>query len=239
MIAVVKVALPLPTMVCVPGVSGVKCTTQPCPTDRPVVPAGRPKRLSAGRTMFISRVSTSFTGTEWPSTVTDGAVCTSACSAQARNSASVVRFGSSNVLHSFEDATTRILVPGFTVHDGTPLGPNGATVPPRFQHANAAPPLPNEFWADGVSSTLLAQLLRADLLPEAWIAPPQVRQLRALLRHRASLVRLGTQQRNRIHAVAADHGYDRSASYWTGPGRGWLAEPGPAAGVAGDRHGLP
>ena len=39
-----------------------------------------------------------------------------------------------------------------------------------------------------------------------------------------SLVRLGTQLRNRIHAVAADHGYDRSASYWTGPGRGWLAE---------------
>jgi transposase len=38
------------------------------------------------------------------------------------------------------------------------------------------------------------------------------------------LVRLGTQLRNRIHAVAADHGYDRSASYWTGPGRGWLAE---------------
>ena len=51
-----------------------------------------------------------------------------------------------------------------------------------------------------------------------------MRQLRALLRHRASLVRVGTQQRNRIHAVAADHGYDRSASYRTGPGRGWLAE---------------
>jgi transposase len=51
-----------------------------------------------------------------------------------------------------------------------------------------------------------------------------VRQLRALLRHRASLVRLGTQLRNRIHAVAADHGYDRAASYWTGPGRGWLSE---------------
>jgi transposase len=92
---------------------------------------------------------------------------------------------------------------------------------------------------DKVDAAILAQLLRADLLPEAWIAPPQVRQLRALLRHRASLVRVGTQQRNRIHAVAADHGYDRSASYWTGPGRGWLAEPGPAAGVAGDRYGLP
>ena len=75
-----------------------------------------------------------------------------------------------------------------------------------------------------VDAAILAQLLRADLLPEAWIAPPAVRQLRALLRHRASLVRLGTQLRNRIHAVAADHGYDRTGSYWTGPGRGWLAE---------------
>ena len=77
---------------------------------------------------------------------------------------------------------------------------------------------------DKVDAAILAQLLRADLLPEAWIAPAEVRQLRALIRHRISLVRLGTQLRNRIHAVAADHGYDRSASYWTGPGRGWLAE---------------
>jgi transposase len=77
---------------------------------------------------------------------------------------------------------------------------------------------------DKVDAAILAQLLRADLLPEAWIAPPPVRQLRAQLRHRASLVRLGTQLRNRIHAVAADHGYDRTGSYWTGPGRGWLAE---------------
>jgi len=77
---------------------------------------------------------------------------------------------------------------------------------------------------DKVDAAILAQLLRADLLPEAWIAPPDVRQLRAVLRHRTSLVRLGTRLRNRIHAVAADHGYDRPASYWTGPGRGWLAE---------------
>ena len=76
----------------------------------------------------------------------------------------------------------------------------------------------------GPGAAILAQVLRADLLPEAWLAPAKVRHLRALLRHRVSLVRLGTQLRNRIHAVAADHGYDRSASYWTGPGRGWLAE---------------
>ena len=76
---------------------------------------------------------------------------------------------------------------------------------------------------DKAGAATLAQLLRADLLPEAQLAPAEVRQLRALLRHRAGLVRLGTQQRNRIHAVVADFGYDRSGSYLSGPGRGWLA----------------
>jgi transposase len=69
----------------------------------------------------------------------------------------------------------------------------------------------------------LAQLLRADLLPEAWIAPPATRQLRALLRHRAQLVRLRTLLRNRIHAVLAGHGQDRPGGCWSGPGRAWLA----------------
>jgi transposase len=76
---------------------------------------------------------------------------------------------------------------------------------------------------DKVDAAILAQLLRADLLPEAWIAPPAVRQLRALLRHRAQLVRLRTLLRNRIHAVLADHGHDRPGGCWSGPGRPWLA----------------
>jgi len=76
---------------------------------------------------------------------------------------------------------------------------------------------------DKVDAATLAQLLRADLLPEAWIAPPEVRQLRALLRHRVQLVRLRTLLRNRIHAVLADHGHGRPAGCWSGPGRQWLA----------------
>ena len=64
-----------------------------------------------------------------------------------------------------------------------------------------------------MDAAILAQLLRADLLPGAWIARADVRQLRALIWHRISLVRLGTQLRSRIHVVAAGHGYDRSASY--------------------------
>ncbi len=76
---------------------------------------------------------------------------------------------------------------------------------------------------DKVDAATLAQLLRADLLPEAWIAPPAVRQLRAMLRHRTQLVRLRTLLRNRIHAVLADHGHGRPEGCWSGPGRQWLA----------------
>src|SRR5437667_10295618 len=77
---------------------------------------------------------------------------------------------------------------------------------------------------DKVDAATLAQLLRADLLPEAWIAPPPVRQLRALLRHRVALVRLRTLLRNRIHAIVADYGHDRPVGvYWSGPGRAWAA----------------
>jgi transposase len=75
---------------------------------------------------------------------------------------------------------------------------------------------------DKVDAATLAQLLRADLLPEAWIAPLEVRQQRALLRHRCQLVRLRTMLRNRVHAILADHGEDRAGSYFTAPGRAWL-----------------
>jgi transposase len=90
---------------------------------------------------------------------------------------------------------------------------------------------------DKVDAAILAQLLRADLLPEAWIAPPAVRQLRALRRHRIQLVRLRTLLRNRIHAVLAGHGQHRPGGCWSGPGRAWLAcleLPAASREVAGD-----
>jgi len=94
---------------------------------------------------------------------------------------------------------------------------------------------------DKVDAATLAQLLRADLLPEAWIAPQQVRDLRALLRHRASLVRLSTSCKNRIHAVLADRGIPDHSSLWTGPGRAWLADlelPATPRGIIQDCCGL-
>jgi transposase len=83
---------------------------------------------------------------------------------------------------------------------------------------------------DKVDAATLAHLLRSNLLPEAWIAPQAVREQRAVLRHRAQLVRLRTLLRNRIHAVLAHHGCDRPSGCWSMPGRAWLAElPLPAA----------
>jgi transposase len=75
---------------------------------------------------------------------------------------------------------------------------------------------------DKVDAATLAQLLRADLLPEAWIAPQATRDLRALLRHRAALVRLSTSCKNRVHAVLADRGIPERSSLWTAPGQAWL-----------------
>jgi transposase len=49
----------------------------------------------------------------------------------------------------------------------------------------------------------LADLLRMGRLPEAWIAPPQVRDLRQLVRHRAKLVAVGSAWKCQVHAVLA------------------------------------
>jgi hypothetical protein len=134
------------------GCQWVKQRHPPWATDRPSIPAGAPNRLSAGSTISSSAVSASRTRTARPSTLTCGADGRSPARAHVRSSASVVPLPS-NVLHSTEFAATKIRVPGFTVHDDTPVGPNGATVPSRLQHPNASPPVPNEFCALGVWST--------------------------------------------------------------------------------------
>ncbi len=59
---------------------------------------------------------------------------------------------------------------------------------------------------DAVDAKTLAHLLRAGLLPEAYIAPPELRDLRDLLRHRVTLVHLRTSIKNRVHALLARQG---------------------------------
>ena len=77
---------------------------------------------------------------------------------------------------------------------------------------------------DKVDARTLAHLLRAELLPEAWIAPQAVRDQRGLLRHRAGLVRTATALKCRVHAILADRGVRVTEPLWGSAGRVWLAE---------------
>lgn len=52
----------------------------------------------------------------------------------------------------------------------------------------------------------LAHLLRLGRLPEAWIAPSEVRELRELVRHRHKLVQLRSGLKSQVHAVLAKRG---------------------------------
>ncbi|ABW09935.1 transposase IS116/IS110/IS902 family protein [Parafrankia sp. EAN1pec] len=52
----------------------------------------------------------------------------------------------------------------------------------------------------------LADLLRMGRLPEAWVAPPPVRELRETVRHRAALVAIRSACKAQIHAVLAKNG---------------------------------
>src|SRR5438045_3318202 len=60
--------------------------------------------------------------------------------------------------------------------------------------------------SDAVDAKTLAHLLRTGLLPEAYIAPPELRDLRELLRHRAVLTRMRTAVKNRVPALLARPG---------------------------------
>lgn len=89
---------------------------------------------------------------------------------------------------------------------------------------------------DKVDAAMLAQLLRANLLPEAWIAPLEAREARRLVRTRASLVRMRSRLKSQIHAVLADFALRPEASIsiptprsqapalFSKAGRRWLAQ---------------
>jgi transposase len=59
---------------------------------------------------------------------------------------------------------------------------------------------------DVKDATELANRLRRNDIPEAWIAPPEVRELRELVRYRAKLTALRTSAKAQIHAVMAKLG---------------------------------
>ena len=81
---------------------------------------------------------------------------------------------------------------GATVHLAHPLGVKG------FAYRRVK--------NDERDAADLADLLRMGRLPEAWIAPSQIRGLREAIRHRSKLVALRSGLKAQVHAVLAKQG---------------------------------
>ena len=73
-------------------------------------------------------------------------------------------------------------------------------------------------------ATLLADLLRMGRLPEAWIAPPEVRELREVVRYRAKLSRLRAGLKAQVHQTLGKEGVIPAARLRSGAagGQQWL-----------------
>jgi transposase len=78
---------------------------------------------------------------------------------------------------------------------------------------------------DIVDATLLADLLRMGRLPEAWVAPPAIRELREEVRYRAKLSRMRSGLKAQVHQVLGKQGAipEVKGIWWSG-GQRWLDE---------------
>lgn len=78
---------------------------------------------------------------------------------------------------------------------------------------------------DRIDSATLAHLLRCDLLPEAWMADQDTRELRQQVRLRATLVRQRTRLKNQVHAILHQQGLRHGFTDLFGQaGRKWLEQ---------------
>ena len=87
---------------------------------------------------------------------------------------------------------------------------------------------------DRADARYLRELLMIRRLPESWIPPDYILDLRARVRLRHTLSEQRSKWQQRIQAVLYHHGCPQRRSLMTGDGREWLAaQPLPAAGRAG------
>jgi transposase len=84
----------------------------------------------------------------------------------------------------------------------TELGLSAHMAHPKATKAISAARVKN----DAIDARTLAHLLRTNLLPEAWIAPPACREARRLVRTRAALVRFRSRLKCQVHALLAEFG---------------------------------
>ena len=72
---------------------------------------------------------------------------------------------------------------------------------------------------DRRDANLLLELLDQERFPRIWVPTPAERDTRQLLLHRAKLVRVRTQVKNQLQALALNQGVQRKWKLWTAVGR--------------------
>jgi transposase len=72
---------------------------------------------------------------------------------------------------------------------------------------------------DRRDAALLLKLLCAGRFPKIWVPGAEERDLRQMLLHRAKLVRLRTQVKNQLQALALNQGLQWKRRLWTAAGR--------------------
>jgi transposase len=88
---------------------------------------------------------------------------------------------------------------------------------------------------DRRDAALLLRLLAEDRFPEIWMPSTELRDLRALLLHRHQWVRMRTQVKNALHAIALSQRVRRGPGLWTREGQAVLAAL-PLPPYTGDRR---
>jgi transposase len=90
----------------------------------------------------------------------------------------------------------------FQLHDDLLPHVHSVTLvhPPEVQLITRA-----QVMTDKRAALILARLHAKGLIPPVWVPPLEVRDHRALVAHRAKMVRLSTQAKNRLHAVLHRH----------------------------------
>jgi transposase len=76
---------------------------------------------------------------------------------------------------------------------------------------------------DRRDAQLLVKLLEEDRFPQIWVPTPAERDVRQLLLHRHKLVRMRTQVKNQLQALALNQGVQRKWKLWSATGRKQLA----------------
>ena len=77
---------------------------------------------------------------------------------------------------------------------------------------------------DRVDAQELSRLLWLGSVPESYVPPDEIRECRALVRGRHSLLKTRTQYVNKIHGLLADHGITKQVKPLSVQGREFLAE---------------